>query len=196
MNRRYFQTSFSERCDYRTIVSFLNPGVSARASYEKHHGDFDRLFGINDTPNRGITKRSRFSDRQPSGTIANRCPHSTPILKAPRSCWTKSAGRFCTNCRRSARISLAELGRRVGLSTAAVVERVRRMEEEGIILGYHAEIDHGKLGISITAFIRITVQGEALKRAISQQRKGSMRSWGPSRHRNRFVRHEGGCLFY
>lgn len=66
-----------------------------------------------------------------------------------------------------ARISLAELGRRVGLSTAAVLERVRRMEEEQIILGYHAEIDHEKLGISITAFIRITVQGEVLKRAIA-----------------------------
>lgn len=41
------------------------------------------------------------------------------------------------------------------------------MEEERIILGYHAEIDHAKLGISITAFIRITVQGEVLKRAIA-----------------------------
>ena len=70
-----------------------------------------------------------------------------------------------------ARISLAELGRRVGLSTAAVLERVRRMEEERVILGYHAEIDREKLGVSITAFIRITVQGEVLKRAIATAEK-------------------------
>src|SRR5579864_483772 len=67
----------------------------------------------------------------------------------------------------NARLSLAELGRRVGLSTAAVLERVRRMEEERIILGYHAEVDRAKAGMSITAFIRISVQGEALKRAIA-----------------------------
>src|SRR5262249_44491109 len=67
----------------------------------------------------------------------------------------------------NARLSLAELGRRVGLSTPAVLERVRRMEEEQIILGYHANLDRAKVGMSITAFIRISVQGEALKRAIA-----------------------------
>ena len=39
------------------------------------------------------------------------------------------------------RLSYAELGRRVGLTTPAVVERVKRMEEAGIIVGYHADID-------------------------------------------------------
>lgn len=67
----------------------------------------------------------------------------------------------------NARLSLAELGRRVGLSTPAVLERVRRMEEEHIILGYHADLDRAKIGMLITAFIRISVQGEALKKAIA-----------------------------
>ncbi len=67
----------------------------------------------------------------------------------------------------NARLSLAELGRRVGLSTPAVLERVRRMEEERIILGYHAEVDRAKAGMAITAFIRISVQGEALKKAVA-----------------------------
>jgi Lrp/AsnC family leucine-responsive transcriptional regulator len=66
-----------------------------------------------------------------------------------------------------ARISLAELGRRVGLSTAAVLERVRRMEEAHFILGYHAEVDHGRLGLAITAFVRLNVQGQVLKHAIT-----------------------------
>jgi Lrp/AsnC family transcriptional regulator, leucine-responsive regulatory protein len=39
-----------------------------------------------------------------------------------------------------ARLSMAELGRRIGLSRTATLARVRRLEEEGAILGYHAEI--------------------------------------------------------
>lgn len=66
----------------------------------------------------------------------------------------------------NARISFAELGRRVGLSTPAALDRVRRLEEAGIILGYHAELDAAKVGMPITAFIRISVVGEALQRVI------------------------------
>jgi len=54
-----------------------------------------------------------------------------------------------------ARLSYSELGRRVGLSAPAVVERIRRMEEAGIISGYRAEVNLAKLGFSITAFMRI-----------------------------------------
>ena len=59
-----------------------------------------------------------------------------------------------------ARLSFAELGRRVGLSLPAVAERVRRMEEAGIITGYHAEVDLPEIGISVMAFIRITTTGD------------------------------------
>jgi len=54
-----------------------------------------------------------------------------------------------------ARISLAELGRRVGLSSPAVAERLARLEQEGVILGYHAELNPRALGLSLTAVIRI-----------------------------------------
>jgi Lrp/AsnC family leucine-responsive transcriptional regulator len=54
-----------------------------------------------------------------------------------------------------ARLSYSELGRRVGLSSPAVVERVRRMEEAGIITGYRAEVNLEKLGLPIIAFMRI-----------------------------------------
>jgi len=67
----------------------------------------------------------------------------------------------------NARISFAELGRRVGLSTPAALDRVRRLEEAGIITGYHAELDAAKVGMPIRAFIRISVVGEALQRVIS-----------------------------
>lgn len=55
------------------------------------------------------------------------------------------------------RLSFAELGRQVGLSLPAVSERVRRMEEAGIITGYHAEVNLPKAGRPITAFIRMNV---------------------------------------
>lgn len=45
--------------------------------------------------------------------------------------------------------SIAELGRRVGLSSPAVAERVKRLELEGVIAGYHAEIDPRRLGYSL-----------------------------------------------
>lgn len=56
----------------------------------------------------------------------------------------------------NARLSYSELGQRVGLSSPAVAERVRRMEDAGIITGYRAEINTAKIGYPITAVIRIS----------------------------------------
>jgi Lrp/AsnC family leucine-responsive transcriptional regulator len=58
-----------------------------------------------------------------------------------------------------ARTSYAELGRRVGLTTPAVIERVRKLEDAGIITGYRAEIDTTKVGLPILAFIRMSITG-------------------------------------
>jgi Lrp/AsnC family leucine-responsive transcriptional regulator len=54
-----------------------------------------------------------------------------------------------------ARMSFAELGRRVGMSSPAVQERVRKLEDYGIIEGYRAVINLPKAGFPITAFIRV-----------------------------------------
>src|SRR3954454_14984434 len=58
-----------------------------------------------------------------------------------------------------ARVSFAELGRRVGLTTPAVIERVRKLEAAQIIRGYRAEIDTAKVGLPITAFVRMSISG-------------------------------------
>ena len=60
---------------------------------------------------------------------------------------------------REARVSYAELGRRVGLTTPAVIERVRKLEDAGVITGYRAEIDTSKVGLPITAFVRMSITG-------------------------------------
>jgi len=54
-----------------------------------------------------------------------------------------------------ARLSLAELGRRVGLSPPAVAERVRRLTDDGVILGFRTEVDPRALGFSLSAIVRI-----------------------------------------
>jgi Lrp/AsnC family transcriptional regulator, leucine-responsive regulatory protein len=58
-----------------------------------------------------------------------------------------------------ARTSFAELGRRVGLTTPAVIERVRKLEDARIITGYRADIDTSKVGLPITAFVRMSISG-------------------------------------
>jgi Lrp/AsnC family leucine-responsive transcriptional regulator len=52
---------------------------------------------------------------------------------------------------------LAKIGEKVGLSAPSVVERVRKLEGEGFITGYHAHLDARKLGVDITAFIGVSI---------------------------------------
>jgi Lrp/AsnC family transcriptional regulator, leucine-responsive regulatory protein len=54
-----------------------------------------------------------------------------------------------------ARLSLAELGRRVGLSAPAVTERMARLERDEVILGYRATLNPRALGYTLSAVIRI-----------------------------------------
>jgi len=53
------------------------------------------------------------------------------------------------------RLSWADLAREVSMSASAVTERVRRLEERGVITGYTAVIDPERLGLGIVAFVRL-----------------------------------------
>jgi Lrp/AsnC family leucine-responsive transcriptional regulator len=59
----------------------------------------------------------------------------------------------------NARLSFAELGRRIGLSPAATAERLRRLEEAGVVKGYRVEIDREALGLPILAIVRLSCDG-------------------------------------
>src|SRR5688500_13752551 len=63
--------------------------------------------------------------------------------------------RLLDELRQEPRLTMSELGRRVGMSSPAVTERVRRMEEAGIILGYRLDLNPAALGLPITIYIRI-----------------------------------------
>lgn len=58
------------------------------------------------------------------------------------------------------RISMKDLGQSVGLTAPAVSERVKKMEDQGIIYGYRAIIDFSKLGKTIMAFIDLSMPSE------------------------------------
>jgi Lrp/AsnC family leucine-responsive transcriptional regulator len=63
--------------------------------------------------------------------------------------------RIIDELQRDGRVSLNELGRRVSLSPPAVAERVRRLESQGVITGYHATIDPAQAGQPVAAFIQM-----------------------------------------
>src|SRR5437870_4962345 len=59
---------------------------------------------------------------------------------------------------RDAKMPQAEIARRVGLSTASVNERLRKLEHGGVIQGYVAQVDAAALGASVTAFIEVFIE--------------------------------------
>jgi Lrp/AsnC family transcriptional regulator, leucine-responsive regulatory protein len=59
----------------------------------------------------------------------------------------------------NSRLSFSELSRRVHLSPPAVAERVRRLEDAGVIAGYHARVDVTKAGRPVIAFVRMACYG-------------------------------------
>jgi Lrp/AsnC family leucine-responsive transcriptional regulator len=63
--------------------------------------------------------------------------------------------RLLAELQANARVTQAELARRVGLSSPAVAERLQRLEQQGVIRGYRAEIDPAAVGFSLSAIVRV-----------------------------------------
>jgi len=63
-----------------------------------------------------------------------------------------------------ARLTMAELGRRVSLSPPAVAERVQRLERSGVVTGYHAAVDPRAVGYPIAAVVRVRPASRQLHR--------------------------------
>ena len=61
----------------------------------------------------------------------------------------------------NARIPMTELADKVGLSTTPVTERVRRLEREGIIEGYHARLNPHALGQGLLVFVELKLQSKS-----------------------------------
>jgi Lrp/AsnC family leucine-responsive transcriptional regulator len=63
--------------------------------------------------------------------------------------------RLLAELQRDGRASYAELARAVAMSASAVAERVRRLEEAGVISGYRATVDPERVGLTVMAFVRL-----------------------------------------
>lgn len=55
------------------------------------------------------------------------------------------------------KVSLVRVGEQVGLSAPSVIERVKKLEDSGVIVGYHAAVDARRLGKDVTAFIGVSI---------------------------------------
>ena len=62
---------------------------------------------------------------------------------------------------RQGRLPMTELAQQIGLSTSPCTERVRRMEREGVITGYHARIDPQAVGKTLLVFVEITLSAKS-----------------------------------
>ncbi len=67
--------------------------------------------------------------------------------------------RLLDELQRDGRLSFNELARRIKLSAPAVAERVRRLEEAGVITGYHAHVDASRTGRTVEAMVRMACYG-------------------------------------
>jgi Lrp/AsnC family leucine-responsive transcriptional regulator len=74
--------------------------------------------------------------------------------------------------RDNARATYAELGRLVGLSPPAVHDRVRRLEETGVLAGYHAAIGPAALGLGVSALVSVYQSDSAEQEEVAERLRG------------------------
>ena len=94
--------------------------------------------------------------------------------------------------RRDGRLSIVALAEEVGLSPTPCQRRVRRLEEEGVIAGYTAVLDHARLGLPLQAFVLVALESHA-EEAVSRLRGLRTRSESVrhGRHRNQCTQVRG-----
>ena len=90
---------------------------------------------------------------------------------ASTSTFDATDARLLDELQANARLSNAELGRRVSLSAPAVAERLRRLERNGVIGGYHADVDPKALGYTLGAIMRIRPSARQLAKVAELARE-------------------------
>ena len=102
-------------------------------------------------------------------TNTSRYSHPYEPAELDRISW-----KIVEELQQDARLSWAELGRRVGLTTPAVAERVHRLEKLGVIRGFHADINLERLGLPILIYVRLSMAGpDSLVRTFQER----VKSW-------------------
>ena len=68
---------------------------------------------------------------------------------------------------RNAKITNSKLSKEIGLSPAPTLERVRKLESNGIISGYHAKLDKSKIGLGVSTFVMVSLKVHNKKNLLS-----------------------------
>jgi DNA-binding Lrp family transcriptional regulator len=79
----------------------------------------------------------------------------------PMATLDKIDRRLLAELQAEGRVTNVDLARRVGLTAPPCLRRVRALEEEGVIRGYHADLDASKLGFAITVFAMVSLRSQA-----------------------------------
>ncbi|HVR49751.1 MAG TPA: Lrp/AsnC family transcriptional regulator [Pseudorhodoferax sp.] len=78
-------------------------------------------------------------------------------MNTPKTALDRTDFRILQALQNDARLSSAELAERVALSPSPCWRRVKRLEEDGVILGYHAKVDEKQLGFHLKAFVHVSL---------------------------------------
>ncbi len=110
-------------------------------------------------PGGSTDRKPMVGERVPEGRFTGSSPHPPGIpcyfFRMPTDSLDATDWLILDALQRNGRAGYAELARAVSMSASAVTERVRRMEEAGIIQGYSAVVDPERLVLPILAFVRL-----------------------------------------
>lgn len=87
--------------------------------------------------------------------------------------------RILAALQRDARLSFEQLAERVGLSSSAVLRRVRRLEGDGVIAGYSALVAPERIGLGLSAYINVRLEkhGATQRQSPSDQFRAAVQGW-------------------
>ena len=85
------------------------------------------------------------------------------VLKQSSRVLDKIDMAILTIVQQDGRIAMKDLAERVGLSLTPCIERIKRMERDGVIMGYHAHVNPRALGLQILVFVEITLHQKSEK---------------------------------
>jgi DNA-binding Lrp family transcriptional regulator len=106
-----------------------------------------------------MQKRKQATPKTPVlGKTSGRTAEDPEIAGAPGAVLDRWDVAILRELQGDARLTNIELASRIGLSAAPTWRRVKRLEEQGVITGYRAEVDRRKIGLGVLAFVRIDAE--------------------------------------
>jgi Lrp/AsnC family leucine-responsive transcriptional regulator len=101
-------------------------------------------------------------------------------MNVPKYMFDEIDRRIVAELQTDARLTNVELAKKIGLSPSPCLRRVKRLEQQGLIEGYRALLNRDGVGLGMTVFISLKIEGHASERA-EDLRGGGMQDAGSGR---------------